>query len=207
MFGLRKFISRVFLNNFKSFGENNKFIISKNTHIQKVSIRAYGNNNIVKIEDGAYLHKVKIRIGFPDTPVDNCLIKVGKNTSINSAKMQLGENGSSIIIEEECMISFNVEFSCTDTHSIFDKNGKLINVGNNITIGANSWICQNAVILKNSTIPKNSIIAQNSVVTKQFTQENTIIGGAPAKILKENITWDRKRPNYFLTAGDKSNYD
>ena len=30
-----------------------------------------------------------------------------------------------------------------------------------------------------------------SIVTKKFNQEDIIIAGSPAKIIKENVSWDR----------------
>lgn len=53
-----------------------------------------------------------------------------------------------------------------------------------IIIEDNVWIGEGAVILGNVTIGKNSIVGANAVVTKSVPP-NSIIGGIPAKIIKE----------------------
>ena len=51
------------------------------------------------------------------------------------------------------------------------------------------WIMSRVTILKGSYIAKGSAVAANSLVNKKFTQNNILIAGSPAKILKENIKW------------------
>ena len=53
-------------------------------------------------------------------------------------------------------------------------------------IGENVFIGAGAKVLGPITIGDNCFIAANSVVTKSF-KNNCLIGGIPAKILKENI--------------------
>lgn len=55
-----------------------------------------------------------------------------------------------------------------------------------IKIGKNCWIGDGVVILAGSEIEDNCVIAANSVVKGKFVA-NSIIGGAPAKIIKEMI--------------------
>ncbi|MBP1617531.1 MAG: putative acetyltransferase [Bacteroidetes bacterium] len=53
-----------------------------------------------------------------------------------------------------------------------------------IIIEDNVWIGEGAVILPNVIIGKNTIIGANSVVTKSFPA-NSVIGGIPAKLIKQ----------------------
>ena len=57
---------------------------------------------------------------------------------------------------------------------------KPINIGNNV------WTGMNSLILKGVSIGENSIIAAHSVVTKDVP-DNVIVGGNPAKILKQLV--------------------
>ena len=95
------------------------------------------------------------------------------------------------------MFSFNIEITCTDTHSVLDMEDNIINKGENIIIGNHVWVGKEAKILKNTKIADNCIVAQNSIVTKKFDTNNAVIAGNPAKIVKENITWSNIRPNNY----------
>lgn len=76
-----------------------------------------------------------------------------------------------------------------------------------IHIESNVWIGGNAVILPGITIGRNSIIAAGSVVTKDVPG-NTIVGGNPARVIREidgvdKELWNRKLKEYHL---NKSNF-
>ncbi|MBW7869304.1 MAG: acyltransferase [Brumimicrobium sp.] len=84
-------------------------------------------------------------------------------------------------------ISENVVIRDSDNHKIISE------VANNITkpikIGNNVWIGMNSIILKGVTIGDGAVIAAGSVVTKDVPSY-TLVGGVPAKIIKENIQWE-----------------
>lgn len=54
-----------------------------------------------------------------------------------------------------------------------------------IRIGKNVWIGANAVILPGVEIGDNCIIAAGSIVTKSFKENNLVIGGNPARVIKK----------------------
>jgi acetyltransferase-like isoleucine patch superfamily enzyme len=53
-----------------------------------------------------------------------------------------------------------------------------------IFIGRGCWIGRNAHILGGAFINNNSVVAANAVVTKKFDEENIILAGVPAKIVR-----------------------
>lgn len=55
-----------------------------------------------------------------------------------------------------------------------------------IIIGDNVWIGTNVVILPSVEIGNNCIVGAGSVVTKSFKENNLVIAGNPAKIIKQN---------------------
>lgn len=57
-----------------------------------------------------------------------------------------------------------------------------------IVIGNHVWIGLNVTILKGVTIGDGCMVAAGAVVTKSFPP-NYLIGGVPAKIIKEDILW------------------
>ena len=55
-----------------------------------------------------------------------------------------------------------------------------------ISIGKGVWIGRGACILAGVTLADGCVIGANSVVTKDVA-ENTIVGGVPAKVIKERV--------------------
>jgi serine O-acetyltransferase len=56
-------------------------------------------------------------------------------------------------------------------------------------IGDNAYISSGAIILGAVTIADNTTIGANSLVNKSFSDSNVLIGGVPAKVIKERKAW------------------
>lgn len=93
--------------------------------------------------------------------------------------------GSTIEIGYGCAIGRDVVIRSYDGHTI-ERNGYAISAP--IKIGNKVWIGQGAQILKGVTIGDGAIIAAGAVVTKDVPS-NVIVGGVPAKIIQENVSW------------------
>ena len=87
---------------------------------------------------------------------------------------------------KDCMIGWNVAIRDSDGHKIVPNSNKKsdINVGNHV------WICSHVDILKGTTIGNNCVIAYRSCCIGGNYKDNLLIGGYPAKIIKENINWE-----------------
>ena len=53
-----------------------------------------------------------------------------------------------------------------------------------IIIGNNCWIGANAVILPGVQLGNHVVVAAGAVVTKSFQEDNILLGGVPARIIK-----------------------
>ena len=71
--------------------------------------------------------------------------------------------------------------------------GNRINPSESIVVQDHVWIGYRALVNKGVVIPKNSVVGTGAVVTKAFEEENVILAGVPAKIVKHNIDWKHER--------------
>lgn len=106
-------------------------------------------------------------------------ITIGKRVFINAGCHFQDQGG--ITIGDDCQIGHNVVLA-TLNHG-FAPNERKSMYPASIVIGKNVWIGSNASILPGVTIGDNAIIAAGAVVTKNV-EENTIVGGVPAKFIK-----------------------
>lgn len=199
----------IFFNKIRIKGKNNKIIKSK-SFIKKCNIEIRGNNNILNLGDMSYLIKTKItiignnnviKLGMKDYITngdfyiednDNFLKIKNRTTFAGNVHLALTE-GKRITIGNECLFSSNVVIRTGDSHSILNSKGERTNFAEDVEIGNHVWITQNVTVLKGTKIPNNSIVGTGSVVTKKFEEENVLITGNPAKIIKRDLNWDKQR--------------
>lgn len=107
---------------------------------------------------------------------------IGNNTHIG--KNCFFDLKAGIIIEDNVTISMqttfitHVDFGKSELVNKYPKDKKFIRIGENSYIGAKS------TILMGVELGKNCIVAAGSVVINSFPP-NTLIGGVPAKIIKQ----------------------
>ena len=106
-------------------------------------------------------------------------IHIGKHVFINMGCKFQDQGG--IFIGDGTLIGHNVVLA-TLNHAKSPKDRSSM-IPSPIHIGKNVWIGSNATILPGVTIGDGAIVAAGAVVTKNVL-ENTIVGGAPAKIMR-----------------------
>ena len=55
-----------------------------------------------------------------------------------------------------------------------------------ITIGANAWVAGWSIVLPSVTIGEGAVVAAGAVVTRDI-EPWTVVGGNPAKLLKQRV--------------------
>ena len=204
---------RYFFSNLSSVkGRNNRIIFKEGVLRKKVQIKIMGHNNTITIHPNCRLKNTKITIMGSNNQVtlgekvmvyesasfelegSNTSINIGKNTTIGSANFMIGESDTNINIGEDCMLSRNIILSTSDYHSIISLETKeRINPPKNITIKNHVWIGYSAYISKGAIIGNNCIVASHAYVGGKKFKDHTILGGLPAKQLRENINWSREK--------------
>jgi len=203
---LSKLLSFVYSLSFR----NNKLKIGYNS-ILFCSFTIKGNHNLVELGSLCTFRRTKITINGKNNKIifgngvkvyenlkiliegDNHLIFIDSKTTIGSAKIQLAEYNTSINIGKDCMLSRDISFNTSDFHSIIDTTTKKrLNDSKDINVGNHVWIGNGVYVNKGSDIKDDSIVAARSIVSAKEFHQNSVIGGIPAKTIRENVNWDRK---------------
>lgn len=126
-------------------------------------------------------------------------IHVGKNFYANFNTIFL--DICPISIGDNCMLGPNVQLyaAAHPLHPVKRNSG--LEFGKPITIGDNVWLGGGVIITPGVTLGNNVVVAAGSVVTKSFP-DNCVIGGNPAKIIKE-IELDEKKQSPLTIQRDK----
>lgn len=165
-------------------GENSRVKIGRNVNFNNCRLKLF-NDSEIEIGDGGYLtgtffahNKSKIVIG------DRCRVNGKMNIS--------AYEGANVKLGEDCLVS-DVTIKASDMHAIYDlETNERINPAKDVVIGDRVWIGDGVIILKGVKIGHDSIIGARSVVTKNVPS-NVIVAGNPAKIIKTNVYWFKKR--------------
>ena len=104
-------------------------------------------------------------------------MKIGRGVFVNHSLTCMAAGG--ITIDDDVMIGPNVRI-VTDNH---DFENRMLLRCKPVHIGRNAWIGVGAIILPGVTIGENAVVAAGAVVTKDVAP-NTIVGGNPAKFIK-----------------------
>ncbi len=106
-------------------------------------------------------------------------ITFGKNVFVNAGCKFQDQGG--IFIGDKTLIGHNVVLATLNHNPDPEKRGNVI--PKPIKIGKNVWIGSNATICSGVTIGENAIIAAGAVVVSDV-EANTVVGGVPAKFIK-----------------------
>ena len=98
-----------------------------------------------------------------------------------------------IVLGKYARIGSESQLIDTNFHQMIDtQTGEKFKMTSSITLGDYNFISNRVTIMQKTITPNYCTIASNSLVNKDYTPfgENILIGGIPAKLLKENISRD-----------------
>lgn len=167
---------------FKLEGEKNR--VECQGLLKKAEIHIKGDNNRIIISDGGEIRNIKLWIKGHENE-----IRIGRNVIFNGGRIVCAGYKNEVTIDEDCMFAERIEIWASDTHPIY-KDGRIINPSQPIYIGSHVWVGTNVTILKGSTLNDGCIIGMGSLV-KGEVPARVIYAGNPAKVLKEDVEWDK----------------
>lgn len=173
-------------------GNNNTVKIGKNFKGKCFNVYIWGDNNLLEIgENGFVAESLEI---YNTQNCQNGSIQIAKDVAFAKSTICLYDNNSFIKIGEDCIFAINTTIHAADGHAVYEEE-KLCNKGIGTEIGNHCWFGFNSSILKNSSIGNNCIVAAGAMVSGKFEENNCVLGGLPAKIIKRNVNWTRKTVN------------
>lgn len=184
---------------------------------KKLWIDIRGNGNRIEIGEGLQIHRWlrlvihgdgnRIVFGGANVVYDTADVRISKNcrggsilvgerTTFWNVEIRTLDDGSSIEIGSDCMLSRGVAILNSDEHAIL-VDGKVVNRAGKLEIGNHVWIGMGASVMKNAAISTGCIVGRNAVVAKRFTDANAVLAGVPARQIKTGVDWSRKSVNEF----------
>lgn len=158
------------------------------------SIDIRGNNNRILIGPHCVIRGRILVKGNKQT------VSVGERTTFQSVYL-LCQEACDVTIGRWCMFSRDIEIRTTDAHSVVDaSSGRRLNQPDSVVIGDHVWISVGAMISKGAQLAEDSVVGAHSFVNGRFIESGTLIAGAPAKIVKRGITWNRSRKPVFTNG-------
>lgn len=116
-------------------------------------------------------------------------VRIGKNFSCG--RLQLNAVRADIEIGDDVLFSHGITVRTYDMHPIFDASGEQINPPRSVLVGDNVWIAQDVKLLAGTHVGRGSVVGTDSVVSRDIP-EKCLAVGIPAKVVREDITWQRK---------------
>lgn len=98
--------------------------------------------------------------------------------------------GNSINLGDEVLMGWNNEISDTDGHDVWLNDIQQVKY-KPVSIGNHVWITSHSKIGKGVEIAHDCIVAKGAVVVKSHFTPNSLIGGVPAKMIHDNIKWEK----------------
>ena len=166
-------------------GTGNRVVIGEDSWIQKLQLIINGNGNEIIIEPS-------VRMGPGCSFLiegNNCRVVIGRDTHFTRlVHLCVQEDGMSINIGAGCMFANGVIIRTSDSHPIFDMEGRRINLPAPVVVGEKVWMAQQVIVMKGVNIGNGAILGTRCVVTKDVPP-NSLVVGVPGRVVKEGVYW------------------
>jgi acetyltransferase-like isoleucine patch superfamily enzyme len=177
----------------KIVGNDNVVTVTSANVPSVVNLRIYGNNNIIHIGPVHKIDGLQILVGS-HVNAHNTKVEIGSMFSIEpGCRFFLSNSRNTLTIGDDCMFSNAITIRCGELpHLIFNlETGAFEDVSDGVVFGPRVWVGEQAYFTKRAAVARGSIVAACSVVTKRYDEENVVLGGNPAKIIKRGVKWVR----------------
>lgn len=171
-----------------SRGEGNALIRGLESMSTRSNLTISGSRNVLFLGPYSRLNNADIRITGNDG-----VFFFGAFATVESMVVMLTGEGGRISIGDHCMLSARIIIDRSDHHGIYDTaTGARINHDRDVEIHDHTWLGRDVRVGKGAVIERDSIVGQGSVVSGRL-KAGCIHAGAPAKPIREGVTWSRMK--------------
>lgn len=139
-------------------------------------VRVMKNNGSITLGDKVFLHR------YVKLSAYGGKIEIGNNTYIGD-RTEI-HSGEAVKIGNNVNIAWDCNILDRDYHAFMSDD----EVKRKVVVSDNVWIGVGSIILKGVTIGEGAVVAAGSVVTRDVPPK-CLVGGNPAKVIKENVYW------------------
>lgn len=151
-----------------------------------VSLLAGGTGAVIFLGPNTELTAGEIYCGAGSSVIIN-----GETTATRCAMID-ARNGGTIVAQADQLWAGNAYIATDDMHRLEDlATGSRINsFGAHIRLGRHVWIGRDAVVTGHVEIGEGCVVGARSLVRGQKVPPHTAVAGTPARVIRENITWN-----------------
>jgi acetyltransferase-like isoleucine patch superfamily enzyme len=119
------------------------------------------------------------------------VVFIGDGTTIAPSKFFV--SNAELTIGSDCQIQEDVLVECNHQHQLHDlaEGEPMHPLRSVVNIGRHVWIGRRAMLLPGVKVGEGAVIQAGSVVSDRVAA-NTLVGGAPATCLREQVAWTRQ---------------
>ncbi len=100
-------------------------------------------------------------------------------------------NGGSVVAEPDQLWAANVYIATDDMHRLEEaETGARLNpYGAHIRLGRHVWLGREAIVTGHCEVGAGSVVGTRAMVRGQKVPPQTAVGGCPARVIREGVTW------------------
>jgi hypothetical protein len=118
-------------------------------------------------------------------------VRIGDRTDGKSCRIVAAD--ASIFVGAGCLVAQGVEFRSSDIHQMYDRRAPEtpLNPPAPVRVGDGIWIAGGARIGKGVSVAPGCVIGAGAVVLQPQEEPSCLLVGAPARIARREIVWQR----------------
>lgn len=174
-------------------GRGNRLVVHEGAKISGLRVRFDGDGGYVEVGANPNVGAARwaLRVSTDST------IIIGRNVTTTGGCFVSALEGTTVRVGDDVMIASEVQIRADDAHAIYDvETKKRANPSGDISVEDHVWLAWGVFVTGGTRIGEGSVIGVRSVVTRSVPN-NVVAAGAPAKVVRRNIAWER--PHLSLT--------